>query len=66
MARYAVLLDACVLVPVALTDTLLRIAVLGRADAIVTANVRDYPSDVLGPLDSPEPAYLPSPTKPDD
>ena len=26
MARYAVVLDACVLVPVALADTLLRIA----------------------------------------
>ena len=123
MARYAVVLDACVLVPVALVDTLLRIAerdlyrplwsgrivaeatdaiaeihpnippeqiarrfvamdetfddarvdgwenleqtvtlpdpddrhvvaaaVRGRADAIVTANVRDYPSDVLEPL----------------
>lgn len=123
MARYAVVLDACVLVPVALADTLLRIAecdlyrplwsarivaeavdaiveihpnippervqrrfaamdntfedarvdgwenledtvtlsdpddrhvvaaaVRGRADAIVTANVRDYPPDVLEPL----------------
>lgn len=123
MARYAVLLDACVLVPIALADTLLRIAerdlfrplwsarivaeatdaisaihpdvppqhvltrfaamdeafedarvdgwedieqtvtlpdpddrhvvaaaVRGRADAIVTANVRDYPTDVVEPL----------------
>lgn len=123
MARYAVVLDACVLVPVTLADTLLRIAerdlyrplwsarivaeaidaivdihpdipldqvqrrfaamdeafedariggwdnleatvtlpdpndrhvvaaaVRGRADAIVTANVGDYPPDVLGPL----------------
>ena len=123
MARYAVVLDACVLVPVALADTLLRIAerdlyrplwsarivaeaidavveihpdippeqvqrrftamdhafedarvdgwenleatvtlrdpddrhvvaaaVRGRADAIVTANVRDYPPEILGPL----------------
>jgi predicted nucleic acid-binding protein len=123
VARYAVVLDACVLVPVALADTLLRIAerelyrplrsarivaeaadaiveihpdippeqvqrrfadmddtfedalvagwedledtvtlpdpddrhvvaaaVRGRADAIVTANVRDYPVDILGPL----------------
>lgn len=123
MARYAVVLDACVLVPVALADTLLRIAerelyrplwseqilteafsaiaevhpsippeqlrqrfvamngafedatvsgwenlvstvtlpdpddrhvvaaaLRGRADAIVTANVRDYPPDVLDPL----------------
>jgi len=123
VARYAVVLDACVLVPVALADTLLRIAerdlyrplwtarivaeaaeaiveihpdippeqiqqrfaamddtfedarvdgwedledtvtlpdpddrhvvaaaVRGRADAIVTANVRDYPVDVLHPL----------------
>ena len=124
MARYAVVLDACVLVPVTLADTLLRIAerdlyrplwsarivaeavdaivevhpdirpeqvqrrfvdmdgafedasvegwedledtvtlpdaddrhvvaaaVRGRADAIVTANIRDYPPDVVGPLD---------------
>ncbi len=123
MARYAVVLDACALVPVALADTLLRIAerdlypplwsarildealvaiaeihpsipaeqlrqrfdamngasedaavsgwedsvstvtlpdpddrhvvaaaLRGRADAIVTANVRDYPPDVLDPL----------------
>jgi predicted nucleic acid-binding protein len=123
VARYAVVLDACVLVPVALADTLLRIAerglyrplwsarivdeeidaiveihpgippeqvprrfaamdntfedarvdgwedledtvtlpdpddhhvvaaaVRGRADAIVTANVGDYPSAILGPL----------------
>jgi predicted nucleic acid-binding protein len=123
LARYAVVLDACVLVPVALVDTLLRIAerdlyrplwsdrifaeatdaiveihpdippeqiarrfasmdetfedarvdgwenleqtvtlpdpddrhvvaaaMCGRADAIVTANIRDYPSDVLKPL----------------
>ena len=123
MARYAAVLDACVLVPVALADTLLRIAerglylplwsarivaeatdaiieihpnipaeqirrrfaamddtfedarvdgweeledtvrlpdpddrhvvaaaVRGRADAIVTANLRDYPLDTLGPL----------------
>lgn len=123
LARYTVVLDACVLVPVAIADTLLRIAecglyrplwsariiseavdaigdvhptipfeqiqrrfaamdaafedacvqgwrgleatvtlpdpddrhvvaaaVHGRADAIVTFNVRDYPSDVLGSL----------------
>ncbi|MHB1488572.1 MAG: PIN domain-containing protein [Acidimicrobiales bacterium] len=123
MARYAVVLDACVLVPVALADTLMRLAeadlyrpvwsaqilaeatdaiveihpeippervqhrfaamddasedarvegwehlehavtvpdpddrhvvaaaVGGRADAIVTANVGDYPTDVLGPI----------------
>lgn len=123
MARYAVVLDACVLVPVTLADTLLRIAerdlyrplwsarivaeaidaivdihpaippeqvqrrfaavdaafedariggwenleatvtlpdpndrhvvaaaVRGRADAIVTANVSDYPPEILGPL----------------
>lgn len=123
MARYAVVLDACVLVPVALADTLLRIAerelyrplwsarivaeaanaivkmhpdippeqvqkrfaamdetfedacvdgweqleqtvtlpdpddrhvvaaaMRGRADAIVTANIRDYPVDILDPL----------------
>lgn len=123
VARYAVVLDACVLVPIALADTLLRLAerdlyrplwstrivaeaidaiveihpeippervlrrfaamddafedaavegwedleqtvtlpdaddrhvvaaaMRGRADAIVTANVRDYPMDVLGPL----------------
>ncbi len=123
MARYAVLLDACVLVPVALADTLLRTAerelyrplwsgrilaeaadavveihpdispeqikkrfadmedafedarvdgwedledtvtlpdpddrhvvaaaLRGRADAIVTANIRHYPVDILGPL----------------
>lgn len=123
MARYAVVLDACVLVPVTLADTLLRIAerdlyrplwsarivaeaidaiveihpnipldqvqrrfaamdeafedarvggwenleatvalpdpddrhvvaaaVRGRSDAIVTANVRDYPPEILGPL----------------
>ncbi len=121
MARYAVVLDACVLVPIALADTLLRlaerdlyrplwstrivaeatdaiaeihpeippeqvrrrfavmddafedagvegwenlehtvtlpdpddrhvvgVAMVDRADAIVTANVRDYPRDVLG------------------
>ena len=123
MARYAVVLDACVLVPVALADTLLRIAerdlyrplwsrrivaeaidaiveihpkippeqvqrrfaamddtfedarvdgwenledtirlpdpddrhvvaaaLRGQAHAIVSANVRDYPVDILGPL----------------
>lgn len=123
MARYAVVLDACVLVPVALADTMLRLAerdlyrplwsdrivaeatdaiseihpdirpeqvarrfaamdrtfedarvhgwenledtvtlpdpndrhvvaaaLHGRADGIVTANVRDYPTDVLEPL----------------
>jgi predicted nucleic acid-binding protein len=123
VARYAVILDACVLVPIALADTLLRLAerdlyrplwsnrivaeatdavvdihpeippervrarfaamdevfedacvkgwetlehtvtlpdvddrhvvaaaISGRADAIVTANVGDYPMDVLGPL----------------
>jgi predicted nucleic acid-binding protein len=123
VARYAVILDACVLVPIALADTLLRLAerdlyrplwsnrivaeatdavvdihpeippervrarfaamdevfedacvkgwetlehtvtlpdvddrlvvaaaLSGRADAIVTANVGDYPTDVLGPL----------------
>ena len=123
MARYAVVLDACVLVPIALADTLLRLAernlyrplwsarivaeatdaivdihpeippeqvqarfaamgdafedacvegwehlehavmlpdaddrhvvaaaLGGRADAIVTANVGDYPMDVLGPF----------------
>ena len=123
MARYAVVLDACVLVPVALADTLLRlaerdlyrplwstqitieaqdaiseihpditpeqlqqrfaamngafedacvtgwepfvstvtlpdsndrhvvaVALRGRADAIVTANLTDYPPDVLDPL----------------
>jgi predicted nucleic acid-binding protein len=124
VARYAVVLDACVLVPIALADTLLRLAerdlyrplwsarivaeatdaivdihpeippervrarfaamndafedacverwenlehtvtlpdaddrhvvaaaLGGRADAIVTANLGDYPMDVLGPLD---------------
>ena len=124
MARYTVVLDACVLVPIALADTLLRIAerdlyrplwserildeameavleihgdlagdliqrrfvamretfedacvedweavdvlvplpdrddlhvvavaLRGRADAIVTANVRDFPIDLLNPLD---------------
>ncbi len=124
MAHYAVVLDACVLVPVALADTLLRLAerdlyrplwstrivaeaadaiidihpeippqrvrarfaamddafegariegwehlehavtlpdaddrhvvaaaMSGRADAIVTANLGDYPIDVLGPLE---------------
>jgi predicted nucleic acid-binding protein len=123
VARYAVVLDACVLVPISLADTLLRIAerelyrplwsarivaeavdaiveihreippeqvqrrfadvdgtfedaridgwedledtvtlpdpddrhvvataMHGRADAIVTANLRDYPPDILGPL----------------
>lgn len=123
MARYTAVLDACVLVPIALADTLLRVAerelyrplwsdrilgeardaileihpdispeqvarrfemmaatfedarvqgweeleatlalpdpddrhvlaaaVRGRADAIVTANVRDFPETVLGPL----------------
>jgi hypothetical protein len=95
VARYAVVLDACVLVPVDaiveihpdippeqvqrrfadmddtfedalvagwedLEDTVtlpdpddrhvVAAAVRGRADAIVTANVRDYPVDILGPL----------------
>lgn len=60
MPRYAAVLDACVLVPVALADTLLRVAekglyrhvvaaaIRGGAQTIVTANVDDFPADALG------------------
>lgn len=45
MTRFAVFLDACVLVPVALTDTLLRLADRGLFRPLWSQQVLDEPTD---------------------
>lgn len=47
MARYAVLLDACVLVPIALTDTLLRIAERDLYRPLWSARIVAEATDVI-------------------
>ena len=48
MARYSVFLDACVLVPIALADTLLRLAEAGLYRPLWSDRVLDDMVDAIG------------------